>query len=130
MKQILLMNRRRFDNRRGAALVLIAAMLLVFLIAAAMSIDFAYMQLVRTELRTATDAAAKAGGEALARTQDANAAKAAAVAYANLNKSGGRTFQINANDVTLGRVTGQTDGTLTFTANTTPYNSSSRANAR
>jgi Ca-activated chloride channel family protein len=123
MKQILLMNRRRFDNRRGAALVLIAAMLLVFLIAAAMSIDFAYMQLVRTELRTATDAAAKAGAEALARTQDANAAKAAAVAYANLNKVGGRTFQINANDVTLGRVTGQTDGTWTFTANTTPYNS-------
>ncbi len=113
----------RSDKRRGAASVLIAAMLLVFLIAAAMSIDFAYMQLVRTELRTATDAAAKAGAEALARTQDPNAAKAAAVAYANLNKVGGRTFQINPNDVTLGRVTGQSDGTWKFTANTTPYNS-------
>ena len=113
----------RIGNRLGAATVLITAMLIVFLIAAAMSIDFAYMQLVRTELRTATDAAAKAGAEALARTQDANAAKAAAVAYANQNKVGGRTFQINRNDVTLGRVTGQTDGTWTFTANTTPYNS-------
>lgn len=122
MKRILFAG-GRIDSRRGAAHVLIAAMLLVFLIAAAMSIDFAYMQLVRTELRTATDAAAKAGAEALARTQDANAAKAAAVAYANLNKVGGRTFQINPNDVTLGRVTGQSDGTWTFTANTTPYNS-------
>ena len=123
MKRILLAGCQQIDGRRGAAHVLIAAMMLVFLIAAAMSIDFAYMQLVRTELRTATDAAAKAGAEALARTQDANAAKAAAVAYANLNKVGGRTFQINANDVTLGRVTGQGNGTWTFTANTTPYNS-------
>jgi Ca-activated chloride channel family protein len=123
MRRILLSGSARTHDRRGAANVLIAAMLLVFLIAAAMSIDFAYMQLVRTELRTATDAAAKAGAEALARTQDANAAKAAAVAYANLNKVGGRTYQINTNDVTLGRVTGQTDGTWTFTANTTPYNS-------
>lgn len=123
MKQILLMSRSRFDNRRGAALVLIAAMLLIFLIAAAMSIDFAYMQLVRTELRTATDAAAKAGAEALARTQDADAAKAAAVAYANLNKVGGRTFQITTNDVTLGKVTNQTNGSWTFAANATPYNS-------
>jgi len=123
MKHISCIGRSHIDNRRGAALVLVAAMLLVFLIAAAMSVDFAYMQLVRTELRTATDAAAKAGAEALARTQDANAAKAAAVAYANLNKVGGRTFQINTNDVTLGRVTGQADGTWTFTANTTPFNS-------
>ena len=117
MTRILLAGCQQIDGRRGAAHVLIAAMMLVFLIAAAMSIDFAYMQLVRTELRTATDAAAKAGAEALARTQDANAAKAAAVAYDNLNKVGGRTFQINANDVTLGRVTGQANGTWTFTAN-------------
>jgi len=123
MKRIIFAGCDRSDNRLGAAHVLIAAMLIVFLITAAMSIDFAYMQLVRTELRTATDAAAKAGAEALARTQDANAAKAAAVAYANLNKVGGRTFQITPNDVTLGRVTGQNDGTWTFTANTTPYNS-------
>ncbi len=123
MNRILLNGDTRIGNRRGAAHVLIAAMLLCFLIAAAMSVDFAYMQLVRTELRTATDAAAKAGAEALARTQDANSAKAAAVAYANMNKVGGRTFQISTNDVTLGRVTGQTDGTWTFAANTTPYNS-------
>jgi Ca-activated chloride channel homolog len=123
MKRMFLAGCRRIDNRCGAAHLLIAAMLLVFLISAAMSIDFAYMQLVRTELRTATDAAAKAGAEALARTQDADAAKAAAVAYANMNKVGGRTFQIGTNDVTLGRVTGQSDGAWTFTANTTPYNS-------
>lgn len=48
------------SSRRGAAHALIASMLVVFGITVAFSIDYAYMQLVRTELRTATDAAAKA----------------------------------------------------------------------
>lgn len=110
-------------SRRGAAHVLIAAMLFTFIVAAAIMVDFSYMQLIRTELRTATDAAAKAGAEALVRTQDGNAAKNAAVQYAALNKVGGRTFQISPNDVTLGRVTGQNNGSWLFTANATPFNS-------
>ena len=51
----------RSHERRGAAHILITVMLLAFLVTGAMAIDFAYMQLIRTELRTATDAAAKAG---------------------------------------------------------------------
>ncbi len=116
-------------SRRGAAHVLIAAMLFTFIVAAAIMVDFSYMQLIRTELRTATDAAAKAGAEALVRTQDVNAAKTAAVQYAALNKVGGRTFQISPNDVTLGRVSSQNNGSWLFTANATPYNSV-RVNAK
>ena len=104
-------------------------MLFTFLVLTAMTVDIAYMQLVRTELRTATDAAAKAGAEALVRTQDANAAKAAAVQYAGLNKVGGRPFQITQSDVTLGRVTSQNNGSWAFSANSTPYNSV-RVNAK
>jgi Ca-activated chloride channel family protein len=110
-------------SRSGAAHVLIAAMLLTFLMTAAFSVDFAFMQLVRTELRTASDAAAKAGAEALARTQSDKAAKAAAVEYANLHRVGGRPFQLSPNDVILGRVTGQSNGSWTFTPDATPYNS-------
>ncbi len=109
-------------SRRGAAHVLIAAMLFAFIVTAAMTVDFAYMQLIRTELRTATDAAAKAGTEALARTEDVNQAKAAAVAYAAANKVAGQTMQISTSDVKLGRVTGQSNGTWTFAENSTPYN--------
>jgi Ca-activated chloride channel family protein len=116
-------------TRRGAAHVLIAAMLFTFIVVAAIMVDFSYMQLVRTELRTASDAAAKAGAEALARTQDVNAAKNAAVQYAALNKVGGRTFQISPNDVTLGRVTSQNNGSWLFTANASPFNSV-RVNAK
>lgn len=129
MKLSFRIQRRTDHQRHGAAHVLIAAMLFAFVLVAAMTVDFAYMQLIRTELRTATDAAAKAGAEALARTQDGNAAKAAAVQYAGLNKVGGRTYAITTNDVTLGRVTGQSNGTWTFTANATPFNSV-RVNAK
>lgn len=117
------------STRRGAAHILIAAMLFTFILIAAMMVDFAYMQLTRTELRTATDAAAKAGAEALARTQDANQAIAAAVQYAALNKVANRNYSINNSDVSLGRVTGQNNGSWTFTANATPYNAV-RVNAK
>ncbi len=121
--------RSRLCRRKGAAHVLITAMLTAFIVTAALTVDFAYMQLIRTELRSATDAAAKAGAEALARTQDSNAAITAAVAYANHNKVAGRSFQISNADVSLGRVTGQANGTWAFTAGSTPFNSV-RVNSR
>ena len=119
----------RSHERRGAAHILITVMLLAFLVTGAMAIDFAYMQLIRTELRTATDAAAKAGAEALARTQDSEAAITAAVEYASLNTVGGRPFAIDRNDVVLGRVTAQPGGGWGFENGATPYNSV-RVNSR
>jgi len=54
------------DNRRhGAMAVMMAVCLLAVLILAAFAVDVAYMQLVRTELRIATDAATLAGGRTL-----------------------------------------------------------------
>lgn len=55
-------------------LPLICLMLVAFMVTVIFSVDVAYMQLVKSELRTATDAAAKAAAEALSRTQDVNAA--------------------------------------------------------
>ncbi len=129
MKIIFNQSIRSIDRPSGAAHILIAAMLFTFIVMAAMTVDVAYMQLIRTELRTATDAAAKAGVEALIRTQNATAAKAAAVQYASLNKVGGQPFIITESDVTLGRVADQSNGSWAFTANLTPYNSV-RVNAR
>ena len=50
------------SSRRAAMMVLIAVCLPLCLIMAAFAINVAWMQLVRTELRTATDAAARAAG--------------------------------------------------------------------
>lgn len=110
------------SDRRGAAHALIAIMLLAFATTVAFSIDFAYMQLVRSELRAATDAAAKAGAEALMRTRNTSAGIQAAVDYAAHNKVAGRSFRIRPADVKLGQASVGSDGLWHFTENQLPYN--------
>ncbi|MCI0643201.1 MAG: pilus assembly protein TadG-related protein, partial [Gemmataceae bacterium] len=67
--------RRPAANRRqGAMLVLVAVTLIIFIVALVFSIDIAYMQLTRSQLRAATDAAAKSAAITLSMTQDDQAA--------------------------------------------------------
>lgn len=103
-------------NRKGSSLALIAIMLSVFAIMAAITIDFAYMGLVQTELRIATDAAAKAGVEALSRTENIDSARLAAVNYAAANKVGGQAFQLATSDVTIGKLVKAPSGDWGFVA--------------
>ena len=110
-------------NRRGAALILIVSMLFVFAIAAAMTIDYAYIQLVRAELRVATDAAAKAGAEALARTDNSDTAVEEALRYAALNQVAGTGLELAPEDIVLGRVAAGNNGRWQFTAGGSPFNS-------
>src|SRR5687767_13495180 len=65
---------KKAGKRQGAMLVLIAITLIIFVIALVFSIDVAYMQLVRSQLRAAADAAARAGAQTLSTAQDENAA--------------------------------------------------------
>ena len=58
----------RFD-RAGAALPLIAVLLIFLFVSAVIGVDIARMHVVRSELRTATDAAARAAVEAIGRTE-------------------------------------------------------------
>lgn len=103
-------------------MILIAAMMIVFCLLAAISIDYAYVQLVRTEMRSATDAAAKAGAEALARMEDIDEARAAAVRYAALNTVGGKPLKIRSSDVLIGRVDQDANGRWQFSKGKTPTN--------
>lgn len=104
------------QDRKGSSLALIAIMLSVFAIMAAITIDFAYMGLVQTELRIATDAAAKAGVEALSRTENVSSARQAAVEYAAANKVGGQSFRISTSDVTIGKLVRDQSGDWGFVA--------------
>ncbi len=108
--------------RRGSVIVLVSVMLVVFLILAAMSIDVAFMQLVRAELRAASDAAAMAGAESLSREQDGDSAVNAAITTAALNRVAGVPMQMQESDVELGRSDIQADGTWEFTPGAEPYN--------
>lgn len=109
--------------RRGAVIVLLAIMMMVFAIMAAFAIDVAYMQMVRTELRAATDAAARAGAEALSRTQDESVAVAAAIQIAALNSVAGEPLNIEAADVVLGKSEQSGDGSWSFIPGGEPTNS-------
>jgi len=98
-------NKRSQKQRKGAMAVLVAITIILLLIAAAFSLDVAYMHVVRAELRTATDAAARAGAEALARTQDQAQATQAALDIAELNSVAGDRLTLDPVDVTFGGVT-------------------------
>lgn len=108
--------------RDGSAAVLIIAMMFVFVALAAFTVDSGYMQLVRTELRAATDAAAKAGAEALSRTQDPAYAKSEAIRYAAANQVAGAPFKLSGDDIELGRVQPDSTGKWNFQPNGTPLN--------
>src|SRR5256885_15381377 len=82
---------RQWQNgrRNGAMMVLIAFCLPLCLIMAAFAVNVAWMQLVRTDLRTGTDAAARAGAEGLSLYQNTKTAQAKAIEAAARNRVAG-----------------------------------------
>ncbi|MEO0529515.1 MAG: VWA domain-containing protein [Planctomycetota bacterium] len=94
---------RRRPERNGAILVLIAVLMPVFVLMAAFAVDLAWMQLVRTELRTATDAASRAGAKMLSLSQNEATARGAAVDAASRNRVAGQGLVITPGDVQFGQ---------------------------
>jgi Flp pilus assembly protein TadG len=90
-------------------MVLIAICLPIFIMAAAFAVDVAYMQLTRTELRTATDAAARAGAKTLSLTQSASEARTAARQAARLNRVAGDALILRNGQIDVGRGTQATE---------------------
>jgi len=102
-------------------LILVTVLLVAFFAAAAFSVDVARMHLANAELRSATDAAAKAAVTKLALTQDLNAARQAAIQVAAANPVGGKPLILETQDITFGRVQIQSSGPLLFVAGGAPY---------
>jgi len=120
---------RQLRKRRGAMAVFILTLLTMFLIAVAFSLDVGYIQLTRTQLRSATDASARAAAEALSRTegQDEEAAmetaRAAARSVAAQNLVGGQSLGLYDENIVFGHSTRQPNGSWDFEAAATPVNS-------
>ena len=110
-------NRRRLParHRRGAMLVFIAVCLPLLIIMAAFAIDVAWMQLARTELRTATDSAARAGAKELSLKQDATAARTKAKAAAIRNYVAGEPLVLSDADIQVGKSVQVGTGRFNFT---------------
>jgi hypothetical protein len=97
--------------------------MVVLVALAALSVDIAYMNLCRTQLRAATDAAARAGGEALSRSQSISAARQAAKDLAAKNIIAGEPLLLDDSDIVFGSSTQNANGTWTFNSGATPTNS-------
>jgi len=104
-------------------LPMIALSLVLVMIGVVFSIDIAFMHMIRAELRTATDAAARAGAETLARTQDENQAIEAAIRVAALNQVSGSGLELARDQVVLGSVSQTSSGGLAFVPGESPFTS-------
>lgn len=108
-------------KRCGAMIVLFAGALVILLAMAMFSVDTAYIQLTRTQLRAATDAAAKAGVEKMGHAQDVDAGIQAAIDTAALNTVAGRPLRLEKSDIEVGRSDRQADGSWGFVPGGKPY---------
>lgn len=109
-------------QRTGAMLPMIAVCLVILFCSVVIGIDIARMHATRAELRTATDAAARAGAEALGRLQTKEAAVAAAIQLASLNEVAGRPLTLRADQIQVGRTVVTTGATNQFQADAMPFN--------
>lgn len=103
------------QQRRGAMVIMVLFCLVVLFIGAAFAIDIAYMHTTRAELRTATDAASRAGAEALGRTQDREQAIQAAIDAAGRNNVAGQPLVLQREDIRIGSNDRVGNGRFTFT---------------
>ncbi|MEM6468954.1 MAG: vWA domain-containing protein [Planctomycetota bacterium] len=115
--------RRRPSRRRGAMLVLIVLMLVAFLATVAFSVDIAHMHLSRTELRSATDAAAQAASQELSNTFDESLAIQRGQEIAEENLVNGDPLLLRPSDFEFGRSDMDTSGRFVFGSGSTPLNS-------
>lgn len=109
--------------RDGAIIVLVALLLPAFLLIVGFSVDLAHIQLSRTEMRLAVDAAARAAAEELARTESVSAARDRAKAVAEMNPVANNLLSLSNSDIHFGRSTQNGNGDWNFQENKSPQNS-------
>ncbi|SMP53766.1 Flp pilus assembly protein TadG [Neorhodopirellula lusitana] len=101
MKTSPFQNDRSRSRRLGGVTVLLAVVLPMLAILAAFAINAAHIQMVRTELAIASDAAARSAGRTFSEEQTVEAALNAAKATAALNNVNGEPLQLDAATNTL-----------------------------
>lgn len=92
----------RQPRRTGATMVAIVIMLPVLFILAAMAINLAYIQVVRTKVQIVTDASARAAGRAYVETADEAVALQAAQDMAALNPIDSTVLTLQSGDLEFG----------------------------
>lgn len=104
------------QDRKGAMLPLIAVAIVLLFVAAVFAIDLARIHVTRSELRTATDAAARAAVEALGRTGSQSEAIDAALRVAKENKVASVGLDLDPDKIVFGAAQQNADGSFTFSS--------------
>ena len=105
----------RNNDRAGAMLPLIAVLIAFLFVSAVIAVDLSRIHVVRSELRTATDAAARAGVEALGRGGTDADAIDAALNIARANLVAGVPLELDPSKIILGAAGQNEDGSFSFT---------------
>jgi len=108
-------------KRQGVILSFLAILGIFLIVAVMFFVDVAYMQLTRTELQAATDAAAKAACESIAGAQTEDEIVQTAIDAAALNTVGGQAFALDPEDIVVGQSQLQPDGRWQFQPGMTPF---------
>lgn len=109
------MSNRYHNRRKGAVLVLMVIMLPVALLLCAFAVNLAYMELNRTELYSAADAAARASGREFTVTRSKSLATARGKAMAELNDIAGEPMTLANSDFVFGTGSRPTLNKYSFT---------------
>ena len=106
-------------NRQGVTIILFAILLPVLVLLSMIAINLAHMQLTRTELKIATDAAARAGGRAWSEFNDVDTARDFARQVAEMNTVSGQPLALSVNpadnQMIFGESTRNGNGRFDFT---------------
>lgn len=112
---------RRTKRRKGVILSLLAVLSIFLVVIVMFFVDVAYMQLTRTELQAATDAAAKAACESIDATSSVAQIKQVALDVAAANTVGGSPLILDADDIVVGQSDLQADGSWLFQPGAAPF---------
>lgn len=110
-------------QRQGGMLPLIAVLLPVIIVFLGFSVDLAYMQMTRLELRAATDAAARSAATELSLSDNKIRARIVAKQIAKDNTVGGKGLQIQNKQIEFGRSERNNQGRWVFNKGGKPANS-------
>lgn len=113
---------RRRHPRRGAISVLVAVTIGMLLILTAFTVNVAYMQFVRQQLRIACDSASKAALVNYGATQSQSSATAFAKTVSNNNLVAGKPLNLSTSNIVFGSAKPGSGGTYAFTAGGSPTN--------
>ncbi len=118
-------NLARFDNhRQGSMLVLLVFVMIAILAVGSLAINKSYLNTAASDLKTATDLAAKSGAIGLGQTQSTVQAAAMATQVLNEHNSvfGSTNDRFQLVSIKFGNAIKKADGTLDFKEDHTPAN--------